>query len=173
MIMGNCSKSDGLFRSRLIKRFRKQEDGAAAVEFAMIALPFFALIFAIFELAIFFFASRYIEDGLFNASRKVLTQRLPAGNVCTEFKKELATNFTQWLDPTKIVITAKPLSSFSGTEAAADFGSGSCSFGAPGSVVVLSVTYPYPFNGFRFSSGSAAIGRNMPLYASTAFRVEQ
>jgi hypothetical protein len=173
MIVDNLGKGRGFLRSNLLKRFRKQEDGAAAVEFAMIALPFFALIFAVFELAIFFFASRYIEDGLFNASRKVLTQRLPAGNVCTEFKKELAKSFTQWLDATKIVITAKPLSSFSGTEAAADFAAGGCSFGAPGSVVVLSVTYPYPFNGFRFTSGSATIGKNMPLYASTAFRVEQ
>lgn len=169
----NRGNAKGRNRSRLLMRFRKQEDGAAAVEFAMIALPFFALIFAVFELAIFFFASRYVEDGLFNASRKVLTQRLPAGNVCSEFKKELAANFTKWLDPSKLVITAKPLSSFSGTEAAADFASGTCAFGAPGSVVVLSVTYPYPFNGFRFTSGSSKIGTNIPLFASTAFRVEQ
>jgi Flp pilus assembly protein TadG len=173
MMTKNIGTAKGLMGPSLLKRFRKQEDGAAAVEFALIALPFFALIFAVFELAIFFFASRYVEDGLFNASRKVLTQRLPAGNVCAEFKKELATNFTNWLDASKLVITAKPLSSFAGTEAAADFASGTCSFGAPGSVVVLSVTYPYPFNGFRFTSGSAKIGTNMPLFASTAFRVEQ
>ena len=37
--------------SRILRRFGRREDGAAAVEFAMVAAPFFAVLFAIMETA--------------------------------------------------------------------------------------------------------------------------
>jgi Flp pilus assembly protein TadG len=52
---------------RFLKRFRRDQDGAAAVEFALVALPFIGMTVAIIELGIFFFATRYFEDGMFNA----------------------------------------------------------------------------------------------------------
>lgn len=156
----------------LFGRFRKKEDGAAAVEFALVALPFFGLIFAVIELGIFFFASRYLEDGVFNASRKVLTQRLPPASICSAFKTEIGNNFAAWLDPTKIVLSVKPLSSFGGSGSAVDLASGGCSFGASGQTMVITATYPYPFQGFRFLSTGPNIGKDLNLSASTAFRVE-
>jgi Flp pilus assembly protein TadG len=153
-------------------RFRKKDDGAAAVEFALVALPFCGLIFAVIEIGIFFFASRYLEDGVFNASRKVLTQRLAPGSICSAFKTEIANNFAVWLDPTKIVLSVKPLSSFSASGAAVDLSGGGCSFGASGQTMVITATYPYPFKGFRFLSTGPNIGKDLNLSASTAFRVE-
>jgi Flp pilus assembly protein TadG len=72
------------------KALRKREDGATAVEFALVALPFFGLVFAILELAIFFFASRYLEDAVFNMGRKILTQRVNPASACSAVSTEIA-----------------------------------------------------------------------------------
>ncbi|MGL5115409.1 MAG: TadE/TadG family type IV pilus assembly protein [Beijerinckiaceae bacterium] len=156
----------------MFRRFRKQQEGATAVEFAIVAMPFFGMIMAVLELAIFFFASRTLEDALFNASRKVLTQSLPAGNICTEFKNELQRQLPKFMDIGSVTISATPLTSFSGSGASANFASGGCSFGARGSVVVLTVSYPYPFQGFKISESGPRHGKGIELWASTAFRVE-
>ena len=41
---------------RLLRRFRGDRSGATAVEFAMVSVPFFGLLFAIFETAFVFLA---------------------------------------------------------------------------------------------------------------------
>ena len=48
-------------RLPLVRRFVRQEDGVAAVEFALVAAPFLALIFAILETALVFFAGQALE----------------------------------------------------------------------------------------------------------------
>jgi Flp pilus assembly protein TadG len=156
----------------LLTSFRKKEDGAAAVEFALVALPFFGLIFAVIELAIFFFASRFLEDGLFNASRKVLTQRLDPAGICAAFKTEVNNQLSGWFSPSKLTLTVTPMSSFNGTGTAVDLSAGGCSFGGTGQTMLVRASYVYPFTGFRFISGSTLIGKDIGLSASTAFRVE-
>jgi TadE-like protein len=156
----------------LLTGFRKKEEGAAAVEFALVALPFFGLIFAVIELAIFFFASRFLEDGLYNASRKVLTQRLDPASICSAFKTEVNTQLASWFSPAKLTLSVTPLSSFAGTGTPVDLSGGGCSFGGTGQTMIVKATYAYPFTGFRFISGSTLIGKDIGLSASTAFRVE-
>jgi len=46
---------------RLIIGFGRKSDGAAAVEFALVVVPFFALMFAIIELALVFWAGQVLE----------------------------------------------------------------------------------------------------------------
>jgi Flp pilus assembly protein TadG len=156
---------------RFLKRFRRNEDGAAAVEFSLVAMPFIALMIAIVELGIFFFASRYFEDGVFNASRQIMTQRLPASTICTAFKTEIANNFPDWINPNNIVLSVSTGSNF-GAGTPVNLGNSGCSFGAPGQVVTVTATYPYPFNGFRTAVGGTLWGANVNLSVSTAFRVE-
>jgi Flp pilus assembly protein TadG len=158
---------------RMLKRFRKREEGSAAVEFALVAMPFIALIMAIVELGIFFFASRYFEDGVFNASRQVMTQRLPAASICTAFKNEIAASFPSWINPNQIVLSVSSNSGFAAAGATTvDLNGGGCSFGTPGQVVTITATYPYPFQGFRLVTGGALFGAGTNLSVSTAFRVE-
>ena len=45
----------------VLRRFRRNRRGAAAVEFALVAPLFFALLFAIIEVALVFFASQVLE----------------------------------------------------------------------------------------------------------------
>ncbi len=158
--------------SASLARFRRREDGAAAVEFALVVLPFFGLVFAVLELAIFFFASRYLEDGLFNASRKVLTQQMTPATICSAFKTQVENELSQWFSPAKLTLYVTPVSSFSTAGAALDLAAPGCTFGATGQTMLIRATYDYPFQGFRIIAGSTAQGKNITLSASTAFRVE-
>lgn len=55
---------------QLFRRFRKDRKGSAAIEFAILALPFMVVIFAIIEIAIMFF----IDSGLDSAMHKAVRQ---------------------------------------------------------------------------------------------------
>ncbi|WP_017932223.1 TadE/TadG family type IV pilus assembly protein [Robiginitomaculum antarcticum] len=58
---------------RKLRRGVHNDDGAVAVEFAIIALPFFALLFGIIELAIIFFLNSSLEASTFEAARDIRT----------------------------------------------------------------------------------------------------
>ena len=62
-----------LCRGRLLRRFSKRQEGAAAVEFALVAAPFLALIFAILESALVFFSGQALETAVHDASRLIMT----------------------------------------------------------------------------------------------------
>jgi Flp pilus assembly protein TadG len=156
---------------RFLKRFRRNDDGGAAVEFALVAMPFIGLVVAVIELGIFFFASRYFEDGVFNASRQVMTQRLPAASICSAFRTEIANNLAGWINPNNVVLSVSTGTNF-GAGTAVNLSAGGCSFGTPGQVVTVTATYPYPFRGFRIALGGTLWGANTNLAVSTAFRVE-
>jgi Flp pilus assembly protein TadG len=60
-------------RGAIVRRFKRDEDGATAVEFALIALPFFALLFAIMEAALVFWTGQVLEEAVTQASRTLYT----------------------------------------------------------------------------------------------------
>jgi Flp pilus assembly protein TadG len=154
------------------RRLHKNEDGGAAVEFALLALPFFALTFSVIELGIFFFASRYLEDGVFNAGRKALTQNLSSTASCTDFRDKIRNNLGSWMDPAKLVISVKVLTSFTATSPVLDLANASCTMGATNQTLLVEVAYPYPFSAFRIMTATPGSGINPMLRAATALRVE-
>jgi Flp pilus assembly protein TadG len=87
--LGNSSMpspaSTALF-GNAIRRFRRNRRGSAAVEFALIAPVFFALLFAIFETAMVFFASQVLETGIQDSGRLIYTsQNLTQAQFKTDF----------------------------------------------------------------------------------------
>ena len=56
-----------------IGKLARRNDGAAAVEFALVAAPFLALVFAIMETAIVFFAGQALETAVADTSRLIMT----------------------------------------------------------------------------------------------------
>jgi Flp pilus assembly protein TadG len=73
----------GLPRSRgIFRQYRRSQSGVTAIEFAMVAPPFFALMMAIFEVGIMLFSEYVIEHGVGKASRMIRTgevQTAPMG----------------------------------------------------------------------------------------------
>jgi Flp pilus assembly protein TadG len=56
-----------------LSRFRRNENGATVVEFALVAAPFFALMFAIIETALLFFADQTLDTAVATAARLIRT----------------------------------------------------------------------------------------------------
>jgi Flp pilus assembly protein TadG len=67
----------------ILRRFRRNRGGSAAVEFALVAPVFFALLFAIIETAIVFFASQVLETITQNSARVLMTGQAQTGLVAT------------------------------------------------------------------------------------------
>jgi Flp pilus assembly protein TadG len=71
-----------------LRRFRRNRRGSAAVEFALVAPVFFALLFAIIETAIVFFAGQVLETVTQDSARIVQTgQAQAAAYDAANFKK--------------------------------------------------------------------------------------
>ena len=64
---------------KALRRFRRNRRGSAAVEFALVAPIFFALLFAIIETAIVFFAGQVLETGVQDSSRMIYTESGDSG----------------------------------------------------------------------------------------------
>ncbi|MBW8857368.1 MAG: pilus assembly protein, partial [Bradyrhizobium sp.] len=60
-------------KANILRRFRRNRRGSAAVEFALVAPVFFAVLFAIIELALVFFASQILETVTQDTSRLIMT----------------------------------------------------------------------------------------------------
>jgi Flp pilus assembly protein TadG len=58
---------------KVLRRFRRSRRGSVAVEFALVAPVFFALLFAIIEIAIVFFADQTLETVAQGSARYVMT----------------------------------------------------------------------------------------------------
>jgi Flp pilus assembly protein TadG len=142
--------------------FRKKEDGATAVEFALVAMPFIGLTMAILELGIYFLASRFMEDAVFRAGREVMTNQgstANCGDLVSKVKNQLPTLISSG-------------NNVGGTGAPVASTATGCSMGGPGSIILLTARYDYPFFGFRFTPAGPMIGKDMPITSSTAFRRE-
>jgi Flp pilus assembly protein TadG len=77
------AKAKGLFGR--MRALRKSESGFTAVEFAMVIGPFLALLFAIMEVALVYFATFSVENATAQAARRIrtgeaLTQNMSASD---------------------------------------------------------------------------------------------
>jgi Flp pilus assembly protein TadG len=71
----------------ILRRFRRNRRGSAAVEFALVAPVFFGLLFAIIETAIMFFAGQVLETITQNSARMIMTgQAQTAGYTQAQFQ---------------------------------------------------------------------------------------
>ncbi|MEM9734472.1 MAG: TadE/TadG family type IV pilus assembly protein [Pseudomonadota bacterium] len=58
-------------RRSLLSRFRRDEEGVAAVEFAIVALPFFMLLMFIFEMGLSYFANKVLAMSTDAVARQI------------------------------------------------------------------------------------------------------
>lgn len=80
---------------RFFGRFRRNNRGSVAVEFSLIAVPFFALFFAIVETGLVFFASQVLENGIQDSSRFIFTNQMTNTNTtAAQFKADLCPRLT-------------------------------------------------------------------------------
>ena len=86
-------------KSSLLRRFRRNRRGSAAVEFALVAPVFFGLLFAIIELAMVFFASQVLETVTQDSARVIMTgQAQNAKFTQAQFRNLVCSNIVALFD---------------------------------------------------------------------------
>ena len=85
-------------RRRILRQFLGSESGVTAIEFAMVAPPFIALMMAIFEVAIMLFSEYVIEHGVGKAARMIRTGEVQTLELSkSEFKTLVCGNLASYL----------------------------------------------------------------------------
>ena len=171
-----------LMNMRTVRRFARGEEGAAAVEFAMVAAPFLALMFAIMETALVFFASQTLETAVSDSARLIMTGQAQNQSFSqTDFKNAVCSKISGLFDcQSGLQIDVKTYSSFGSVDNSApldangnlktDFG---YQPGGPGDIVVVRLMYQWPVYAslLGFNLGDMA-GNKRLIMATAAFRNE-
>lgn len=104
---------------RMVRRgtaLSRDEKGAVAVEFGILAVPFFALIFAIIETAMAFFAQQVLESAVQDATRIIRTGQSQAGWNATTFREAVCDASYGFINcdsaEGRLVIKVSPAASF-------------------------------------------------------------
>src|SRR5512139_2995096 len=84
---------------RLINRFRRNREGTTAVEFGLIAIPFFALLLASIETAMIYYVSEVLYTAVSDASRLIMTGQATSSTYNkAKFKTEICSRVPTLFD---------------------------------------------------------------------------
>ena len=167
-----------LLALRQMRRLARKEDGAAAVEFGMVAAPFLLLMFAILETALVFFAGQALETAVADSSRLIMTgQAQQQGFNQSSFKEAVCAKVYGLFDCANGVhVDVKTYPAFANINLTPPLdGSGnfnpSMSYqpGGAGDIVVVRLFYQWPIYVALLQNMS---GNNRLLIATAAFRNE-
>jgi Flp pilus assembly protein TadG len=152
----------GTLVKRALRRFARREEASAAIEFGMVAAPFLAMLFAILETALVFFASQTLETAVADASRLILTgQAQTAGYDQAAFLNQVCPKISALFNCSKLIVDVQKVTSgdFDDANTGAPKDSGgnipvdadgnlkftpSFNMGSAGEVVVVRLMYQWP-----------------------------
>src|SRR4051812_2252385 len=176
----NCAAKRA-YRWIASRRFVRQQSGATTVEFALVAAPFMAMVFAIIETAVVFFAGQALETAGADSARLIMTgQAQTQGFDQAKFKTAVCAKIYGLFDCSGgLYIDVKNYSSFAAINTAKPVDSngnlqtGSFGYapGGPGSIVVVRLMYQWPVYVSLVGLNLADTAGNKRLLISTvAFR---
>ncbi|HUC50677.1 MAG TPA: TadE/TadG family type IV pilus assembly protein [Xanthobacteraceae bacterium] len=170
-----------LFR-RNASAFKGAQQGATAVEFALIAPAFIALLIAIFETTQFLYVQANLQVAATQAARLFMTgQAQSSGMSQAQIEATICPTVKALVNCANLVINVQSSSSATGLStstpqmynAQGQLNSGNYSLGTPGDLMVVQIGYPLPVVagplGFLLSgngNGTASV------WGVAAFRVE-
>jgi len=165
------------------RRLIRHQEGAAAIEFGLVAAPFLALVFAIMETAVIFFASQALETAAADSARLIMTgQAQMQGFDQAKFKQEVCARVHGVFNcGASFFVDVKKYTSFASisTDKPVDAGGNlqSDSFGyqpgGPGDIVVVRLMYQWPVYVSLLGLNLADMSAGKRLLLSTlAFRNE-
>jgi Flp pilus assembly protein TadG len=179
----------------ILRRFGRSRRGSAAVEFALIAPPFFALLFAIIETAIVFFASQVLETITQDSARLIATGQAQTGQVplcqppgnttpvpCTQvtFKKYVCSQIPALFSCDQVYVDVESYPAFTNVVINSQIDSGGNFInnmqynpGSPGAIVVVRLFYQWPLfvTGLGYNISNLT-GSQRLLTATAAFKNE-
>ena len=170
---------------RGFRGFRRARQGAAAVEFALVATPFLALMFGIGELGLLFMAATNIESATIDASRAIRTGAFQqsAAPTAAKFKSAVCADMA-WVSAAdcsaNVQVDVRTFADFADvsttppvTDGALDPSKTVFNPGTACSIVLVRVFYPYALMAPLLEPGLPNLGPGKRLITSTvAFRNE-
>ena len=172
-----------LLRGKTARRFVREKDGIAAVEFAIVAAPFLALMFAIMETALVFFASQVLETAVADSARLIMTGQAQSQNFTqVQFKQAVCAKILGLFDcGNGLQIDVKTYTGFASISTSKPIdvnGNLQTNFGytpgGPGDIVVVRLMYQWPVYVSLLGLNSLAdmSGNKRLIIATAAFRNE-
>lgn len=174
--------------AKLFARFRRNRRGSAAVEFALVAPFFFALLFALFETALVFFAGQVLENGIQDSGRLIYTYQAQSKNMSpSTFKTDLCNRLAILFSCDNVTIDVQSYPAGAIIPTASPFDSAGVATATMGwnlppagstSTVVVKAFYQWPLVVTGLGYNIANINRDTPgstkrlLVGTAAFRVE-
>lgn len=179
--MSSSAASRAPLRSAL-RRFRRNRSGATVVEFALVAPVFFALLFAILETAILFFAGQVLETITQESARMIMTgQAQSAGYQQADFQAYVCKQIPALFTCNNIYIDVQSYPAFSNItnssqiDNAGNFISNNLQYnpGGPGQIVKVTLFYQWPLivTGLGYNISNLS-GSKRLLTATAAFQNE-
>ncbi|MCL4768377.1 MAG: pilus assembly protein [Hyphomicrobiaceae bacterium] len=169
---------------RLGGRWQRDSRGATAIEFGILALPFFMLMIGTIAVGLFFFTTFALENAVEQSSRLIrIGQVQQSGMTAAEFKQEVCSRSPGYVDcDGKMRVNVQSYSDFADivTPSCTDSGgnlippaSTTYSAGSASEVVLVTVCYEWDFAGKMpfLTLGSMPNGSAL-IQASTTFRSE-
>ncbi len=132
----------------------KDKDGTTAVEFAMIAFPFFFIIFATIETSLIFVSELALDHGVKRVQSRIETGELQKNKTSeSEFRSLLCQDASFIIDCSKVVFDLKSYDDYASVPVATPLKNGdvdSTGFGyalpAADKIAALRVFYKYPMH---------------------------
>lgn len=185
--IGHISAS--LRRLRVIRRrYRADAEGATAIEFAIVALPFLGLIFGILELALVFFTGAVMTQAMSDTGRLVRVGSFQGCGNASEFKAIVCDKMSNLMNCEAnlridlstanrfqtITLPDPGLSGLDPDDDDAEINDGTYVNTGPSEPVVMRGTFYYPLALPNFMTRLESIpgSRRHVISASTAFRTE-
>jgi Flp pilus assembly protein TadG len=162
---------------RLLRRLRRDRKGSAAIEFALVAPVFIALLFAILETGIMFLAGQVLETVAQDSARIILTGKAQTASYSpAQFASYVCSEVPALFNCNDISIDVESYPSFSSVNLAnpidgsGNFNSSSLQYnpGGPGDIVVVRLFYQWPLFVTRFGWNPANLSDNKRLLVGTA-----
>ena len=162
--------------------FRRNRRGSAAVEFALVAPAFFALLFAIIETAIVFFAGQVLETMTANASRLIMTgtEQNSGNSSAADFKTKVCNQIPALFTCANITVDVETVPTFANVSFSSPIDingnynpPSNYAPGGSGSIVIVRVFYPWQLyvTGLGYNISNMA-GSKRLLTATAVFQSE-
>lgn len=163
------------------RRFVRSENGVTAVEFALVSAPFVALLMAILETALAFFAQEALQTATTQAARLIMTGQVQNGGMsAAQFQQIVCNDAGSLFSCNNIYVNVQTFSTFSQIAMLnpvqnGNFQSGQMNFqpGNAGDIVVVQAFYQWPVFPAPLGFNLANLNGNLMLLVGTAaFRNE-
>lgn len=166
-----------------LRGFKRDRRGAVALEFALVAIPFFVMMLAVFEYALVYLVTVSLDSATTEVARRIRTgEAQKAAMTATDFKNQVCANMG-WLTSqcgSNLYVDARTFGNFAGEASPQPVSGGAFNqanlkfdVGGPGAIVLVTTFYQWKLLTPALQSGLSSMAGGIDVItARAAFRNE-